>query len=115
VGSRSGANAVAVWMIMRTYGSAGWKAKIEKLQKKTDRLCSNLDERGVEYFRNPDVNIVTIKSEYITPKLAEKYLLVPDAHGDNAKWFKIVVMDHVQQGLLDRFLLDLDAELQARK
>ncbi|PWL29784.1 aminotransferase class I/II-fold pyridoxal phosphate-dependent enzyme [uncultured Roseivirga sp.] len=115
VGSRSGANAVAVWMIMRTYGSAGWKAKIEKLQKKTDRLCSNLDERGVEYFRNPDVNIVTIKSEYITPKLTEKYLLVPDAHGDNAKWFKIVVMDHVQQGLLDRFLLDLDAELQARK
>lgn len=115
VGSRSGANAVAVWMIMRTYGSAGWKAKIEKLQKKTDRLCSNLDERGVEYFRNPDVNIVTIKSEYITPKLAEKYLLVPDAHGDNAKWFKIVVMDHVQQGLLDRFLLDLDAELQAAK
>ncbi len=115
VGSRSGANAVAVWMIMRTYGSAGWKAKIEKLQKKTDRLCSNLDERGVEYFRNPDVNIVTIKSKYITPKLAEKYLLVPDAHGDNAKWFKIVVMDHVQQGLLDRFLLDLDAELQARK
>ncbi len=115
VGSRSGANAVAVWMIMRTYGSAGWKAKIEKLQKKTDRLCSNLDERGVEYFRNPDVNIVTIKSEYITPQLAEKYLLVPDAHGDNAKWFKIVVMDHVQQGLLDRFLLDLDAELQARK
>ena len=115
VGSRSGANAVAVWMIMRTYGSAGWKAKIEKLQKKTDRLCSNLDERGVKYFRNPDVNIVTIKSEYITPKLAEKYLLVPDAHGDNAKWFKIVVMDHVQQGLLDRFLLDLDAELQAHK
>ncbi|KYG77787.1 cytochrome D ubiquinol oxidase subunit I [Roseivirga spongicola] len=115
VGSRSGANAVAVWMIMRTYGSAGWKAKIEKLQKKTDRLCSNLDERGVEYFRNPDVNIVTIKSKYITPKLAEKYLLVPDAHGDNAKWFKIVVMDHVQQGLLDRFLLDLDAELQTRK
>lgn len=113
VGSRSGANAIAVWMIMRTYGSAGWKAKIQKLQKKTDRLCSNLDERGVSYFRNPDVNIVTIKSEFISPKLAEKYMLVPDAHGDHVKWWKIVMMDHVQQGLLDRFLMDLDSELLA--
>jgi len=111
VGSRSGANSIAVWMIMRTYGSAGWKVKIEKLLKKTDRLCSNLDERGVSYFRNPDVNIVTIKAEFISPKLAAKYMLVPDAHDENVKWWKIVVMDHVQQGLLDRFLMDMDSEL----
>ncbi|WP_420385099.1 pyridoxal-dependent decarboxylase [Roseivirga sp.] len=115
VGSRSGANAVAVWMIMRTYGSDGWKAKIQKLLSKTSRLCSSLDERGIEYFRNPDVNIVTIKAEYISAELASKYMLVPDAHGDDVKWWKIVVMDHVQQGILDRFLMDLDAERVAAK
>ena len=30
IGSRSGANAIAVWMIMRTYGSDGWKMKIRE-------------------------------------------------------------------------------------
>ena len=111
VGSRSGANAIAVWMIMRTYGSDGWKAKIARLINKTTRLCSNLDERGVEYFRNPDMNIVTIKAKYISKELAHKYMLVPDVHDAKVKWWKIVVMDHVTQGLIDSFLADLDTNL----
>lgn len=111
IGSRSGANAIAIWMIMRTYGSDGWKAKIQRLLAKTSRLCSNLDERGVEYFRNLDMNIVTIRAQYVSPALAHKYMLVPDAHGDDVKWWKIVVMDHVRQGIIDAFLNELDAEL----
>lgn len=111
VGSRSGANAIAIWMIMRTYGSDGWKSKIQQLLKKTDRLCSDLDERGIKYFRNPQMNIVTIKSEYVSHKLADQYMLVPDAHGDDVKWWKIVVMEHVKQGVVDSFLQDLDAEM----
>jgi tyrosine decarboxylase/aspartate 1-decarboxylase len=107
VGSRSGANAIAVWMIMRTYGSDGWKAKINHLMKRTSRLCDDLTERGVEYFRNPKMNIITIKAKYISSALAAKYLLVPDSH-DDAKWYKIVIMDHVTQGFIDRFLNDLD-------
>jgi glutamate/tyrosine decarboxylase-like PLP-dependent enzyme len=112
VGSRSGANAIAIWMIMRTYGSDGWKAKIKGLLNKTARLCSSLDERGVEYFRNPDLNIVTIRAQYITEELAHKYMLVPDVHDATVKWWKIVVMDHVKQGLLDQFLADLDDSLK---
>ncbi|MBO3699552.1 pyridoxal-dependent decarboxylase [Roseivirga sp. E12] len=110
VGSRSGANAIAIWMIMRTYGSDGWKSKIQKLLRKTDRLCADLDQRGVEYFRNPQMNIVTIKSQFVSAKLANEYMLVPDAHGDNVKWWKIVVMEHVKQGVIDSFLMDLDLE-----
>ncbi len=110
VGSRSGANAIAIWMIMRTYGSDGWKAKIQRLLAKTSRLCSDLDERGIEYFRNPEMNIVTIRSRYVSPELADKYMLVPDAHGNDVKWWKIVVMDHVKQGTIDSFLSELDAE-----
>lgn len=110
VGSRSGANAIAIWMIMRTYGSDGWKAKIQRLLAKTNRLCNDLDERGVEYFRNPDMNIVTIRSRFVSQELADKYMLVPDAHGENVKWWKIVVMEHVKQGIIDNFLSDLDLE-----
>lgn len=112
IGSRSGANAIAIWMIMRTYGSDGWKAKINRLLDKTSRLCSNLDERGVEYFRNPDMNIVTIKSKYVPVELAQKYMLVPDVHEGKNKWWKIVVMDHVKQGIIDCFLSDLDVYLK---
>lgn len=112
VGSRSGANAIAIWMIMRTYGSEGWKDKIQKLLTKTDRLCSDLDDRGVSYFRNPLMNIVTIKAEFVTSDLAHKYMLVPDVHGNGVKWWKIVMMEHVKQGVVDSFLSDLDNELK---
>ena len=111
VGSRSGANAIAVWMIMRTYGSEGWTVKMKKLLSKTDRLCADLEARGVAYFRNPHMNIVTIRSKYVKADLAKKYMLVPDVHGDDAKWWKIVVMDHVKQGVIDSFLVDLDLAL----
>jgi tyrosine decarboxylase/aspartate 1-decarboxylase len=107
VGSRSGANCIAVWMIMRTYGSEGWKDKIRKLLSKTDRLCSQLDDLGITYFRNPLMNIVTIKSEFIDPRIAEKYMLVPDKHEGKPDWFKIVVMEHVTHGQLDNFLVEL--------
>ncbi|SNS76975.1 L-histidine carboxy-lyase (histamine-forming) [Ekhidna lutea] len=107
IGSRSGANAIAVWMIMRTYGSEGWKMKIKKLLEKTDRLCEQLDAKGIGYYRNSSMNIVTIKSEYIDSKTAQDYLLVPDTHDGQPNWYKIVVMDHVTQGLLDRFLLEV--------
>ena len=112
IGSRSGANAIAVWMIMRTYGSDGWGAKVQNLLAKTSRLCDNLTERGVDYFRNPEINIIAIKGEFISSRLANKYLLIPDSHDSNVKWWKIVIMDHVKQAVIDNFLNDLDAEMK---
>lgn len=112
IGSRSGANAIAVWMIMRTYGSEGWKMKIKKLLEKTNRLCEQLDHKGIAYFRNPAMNIVTIKAEHIDPKTAQQFLLVPDNH-ENPNWYKIVIMEHVTQGLLDRFLMEVHSKASA--
>jgi len=109
-GSRSGANAVTVWMTLMIHGSAGWTVKMEHLLDKTSRLCSKLDKMGVEYFRNPNVNIVTIKSKYISDQLAKKYHLIPDNSEGGAEWWKIVVMQHVKQGFLDAFLTELKAE-----
>ena len=111
VGSRSGANAIAVWMIMRTYGSEGWKLKINKMLEKTNRLCDHLTDMGIEFYRNPYMNIVTIKSHQIDPQVAHDFILVPDTHDKQPNWYKIVVMDHVTQGQLDKFLLQIQPSL----
>lgn len=110
VGSRSGANAIAIWMILRAYGSQGWKSKIEELLDRTEWLCGQLDNRGIDFYRHPKMNIITLKPDKIPTTLAEKYFLVPDDH-QSPSWWKIVVMDHVTEGVLDNFLFDLDQGL----
>jgi glutamate/tyrosine decarboxylase-like PLP-dependent enzyme len=94
IGSRSGANAVAVWMILMKNGPYGWQEKIFILQKRCQWMCDQLDKIGVNYYRNSFSNIITIRSEFVEETVAKKYGLVPDNH-KNPKWFKIVIMDHV--------------------
>jgi tyrosine decarboxylase / aspartate 1-decarboxylase len=106
-GSRSGANAVAVWMILRIHGSNGWTVKMLNLIDKTSRLCSKLKSLEIEFFRNPYVNIIAIKSKYISKEIADKYHLVADSYESKPKWYKIVIMPHVKQGVLDSFINDL--------
>jgi glutamate/tyrosine decarboxylase-like PLP-dependent enzyme len=106
-GSRSGANAVAVWMILFTYGPNGWFEKVSVLQMRTQYLCKKLDELNIEYFREPFMNIVTIKSGFIPEALASAYHLVPQTHTGTNQWYKIVVMDHVQVEHLTTFIEDL--------
>ena len=108
-GSRSGANAVAVWMILFTYGPNGWFEKVSVLQMRTQFLCNQLNAMQIQYFREPFMNIVTIKSEYIPTKIAEKYGLVPQQHDENNQWYKIVLMDHVEVEHLTTFIEDLMA------
>lgn len=107
IGSRSGANAISIWMILSTYGPYGWKEKIFILQKRTGWICDQLDQRGIDYFRGPFSNIVTIKADQISHSVAHEYGLVPDNH-DDPEWFKIVVMDHVLIEKLEQFLFALD-------
>lgn len=106
-GSRSGANAIAIWMILMTYGPYGWFEKINKLLYRTDWCCTQLDKMGIKYYRYPKMNIITIKAEHIPHEVAMKHGLVPDAHGDNPKWYKIVVMDHVEVEYLEQFIADI--------
>lgn len=109
-GSRSGANAACVWMILHMHGSTGWTVKMNHLLDKTTSLCSSLDDMGVEYYRNPYLNIITIKGKYISNALAQKFCLVPDNH-ENPKWYKIVMMSHVKPGILDNFINQLENEV----
>ena len=113
-GSRSGANAVAVWMILFTYGPFGWCEKIRILQMRTEWLCEQLDALHVKYFREPFMNITTIQAEYITPELVKKFDLVPQKHDGNNQWYKIVIMDHVEIDHLMAFITDLKTTLQQK-
>jgi glutamate/tyrosine decarboxylase-like PLP-dependent enzyme len=114
-GSRSGANAVVVWMILMIHGSNGWQAKMEQLIDKKDWVLEKLDKLGVEYYHNPNINIVTIKSKYITPFLMKKYFLVPDTHDNLPNWHKFIIMPHVSQGVLDEFIMDFKTERQIKQ
>jgi hypothetical protein len=60
------------------------------------------------------MNQVAIRSTCITPALAEKYLLVPDTHDGNLRWWKIVLMDHVRESLLEHFRNNLEKEIRHR-
>lgn len=102
-GSRSGANAIAIWMILSKNGPHGWFEKVFILQKRTDWMCEKLDERGITYFRNKFSNIITINANQISADVVTEFGLVPDNH-HNPKWYKIVIMDHVTIEKLDALL-----------
>lgn len=103
-GSRSGANAIAVWMILFKYGPYGWFEKISILRMRTDWLCEQLDRLGFNYYRHPKLNIVTMKSGPIPEAIAHKYDLVPKTHTGDNQWYKIVIMDHVEIQHLEAFI-----------
>src|SRR5690606_18721045 len=109
IGSRSGANAAAVWMILSKYGPHEWTEKIVVLQNRTSWLCKQLDELAIDYYRNPFSNIIAIRSTFISLDLAQRYGLVPDNHS-RPDWYKIVVMDHVSIEKVEPLIQEL-AEL----
>ena len=94
IGSRSGANAIAVWMILVKNGPFGWQEKIFILQKRTEWMCQQLLELNIEFYRYPKANIITIKSKYIKEETAMKFGLIPDNHA-KPQWYKLIIMGHV--------------------
>lgn len=113
IGSRSGANAVAIWMILNTYGPNGWYEKVLILQKRTEWFSKQLDNLQISYFRDPSSNIVTIHSEYVLSSIAEEYGLVPDNH-KNPMWYKVVVMEHVSIEKLEALILSLQESIEEK-
>ncbi len=110
IGSRSGANAIAVWMILVKHGPFGWFEKILLLQKRAEWLCKQLDTIKVEYYRNPRANIIAIRTKHVATDLAKKYGLVPNSH-THPQWYKVVIMDHVSMEKLTSLVDDLKRTL----
>jgi len=105
-GSRNGAQAVSIWMILTTHGPNGWRQNIHSLMNETDRLANSLDDLEIEYFRESNMNIIAIKAQYVPKGLPAKYRLVAD-NFDDPKWWKIVVMPHTKGEAIDNFISDL--------
>ncbi len=110
VGSRSGANAVAVWSILFSYGAHEWFERIAVLQMRTDWLCKQLDRLNFAYFRDAAMNVVTLRARPELERLAGEFTLVPQEHSTDTKWYKIVVMGHVSLAHLERFVNALESE-----
>jgi glutamate/tyrosine decarboxylase-like PLP-dependent enzyme len=110
IGSRSGANAIAIWMILSTYGPNGWMEKMYILQKRAEYLAKELNNLNVEFYKHPSSNIITIKSSFLSQEITQRFGLVPDNHHD-PRWFKIVVMEHVTLEKINLFLTSLKKTL----
>ena len=107
IGSRSGANAVATWMILVKNGPYGWTEKVLILQNRTDWMCKQLDNLSLQYYRHPHANIIAIRSVCISDVVAEKFGLVPNDH-ENPSWYKLVIMEHVTIEKLKMLLDDIE-------
>jgi hypothetical protein len=95
-------------MILMTYGYYGWQERIEVLNRRTDRLCEQLEKKNIRFFREPKLNIVTLLSKDVNKNVCEKYGLIPEEHNDDNLFWKIVVMQHVDLNLIERFLKEIE-------
>jgi len=105
-GSRSGANTIAIWMMLQAYGSEEGEKFCKGLIELTDYLCLELDKLHVNHYRNKFMNVVAIDSKNFPKEIAEKYHLQADDHEDETKqkWWRLVVMEHVNKKMINRFL-----------
>lgn len=109
-GSRSGANAIAVWMVLHTYGSEGMKTRMNALVDRTTELCDRLVQQGIEFYRNSFMNIIAINASCISPDIAKKYFLVADNYDAHVNWWKIVMMPHITRGMMDALINDIQKQ-----
>ena len=91
-------------MILFSYGYFNWFEKINTLLLRTQWFCEQLDSLNIEYYRNPFMNIVTLKSQYVPADIAHTYGLVPDTHDGFNKWYKVIMMSHVEIDDLSKFI-----------
>lgn len=108
-GSRSGTNAIAVWMILRSWGSDGGRDFCLELVERARHLCEGLERLEIPHFRAPSMNVVALAASRVPSWIAAKYRLVPDSHEGSPEWWKVVSMPHVELQHIDALLSDLEA------
>lgn len=109
-GSRSGANAVAVWMILQTWGYEGGRRFVSDLAQRAQDLSNDLNDLGIRTVHTDGMNVVAMRDEDVPRPLSERLLLVADRH-DAPEWRKIVVMEHVTDQAIASFLEEIGRAL----
>ncbi len=110
VGTRSGASAIAVWAVMNHLGREGYRKIIKKCMRLTLKLAEEIPKiSGLNVTTWPTMNIVGLKSDsFSVRRLAEELRLRKWAVALFPKHIRIVVMPHVEESHVERFLQDLN-------
>lgn len=106
-GTRPGANALAVWVLLKHLGFEGYKAIVKEKMELARWFAGELKKiPGIYLIREPVLNIVSFSSEKLEELENE---LKARGWGISAHrgYIRIVIMPHVKREHLEAFLRDL--------
>ncbi|WP_175059002.1 tyrosine decarboxylase MfnA [Thermococcus sp. 2319x1] len=106
-GTRPGANAIAVWALLKHLGFEGYKRVVKEAMENARWFAEQIKSlRGVYLIREPMLNIVSFGSKKLGKIEAE---LKARGWGISAHrgYIRIVMMPHVKREHLEEFLKDL--------
>ncbi|AHL22959.1 tyrosine decarboxylase MfnA [Thermococcus nautili] len=106
-GTRPGANALAVWAMIKHLGFEGYKEIVRKAMELSRWFAGELKKiPGVYLIREPVLNIVSFGTEnleWVEEELKRRGWGISAHRG----YIRIVLMPHVRRGHLEEFLRDL--------
>lgn len=110
VGTRSGASAVAVWIVMKHLGRKGYRKIVKNCMRLTLKLAREIPKiAGLRTATEPTMNIVGLKSEeFDIRRIAEELRLRKWAIALFPHHIRIVIMPHVQEPHIEELLQDLN-------
>jgi len=110
VGTRSGASAVAVWIVMKHLGREGYRKIVKNCMRLTLKLAREIPKiEGLRTATEPTMNIVGLKSdEFDVRRIAEELRLRKWAIALFPHHIRIVIMPHVQEPHIEELLQDLN-------
>jgi tyrosine decarboxylase/aspartate 1-decarboxylase len=110
VGTRSGASVIAAWAVMKHLGREGYVNIIRRCMRLTLRLAKEIPKiKGMSTVAEPSMNVLGLKSDRfdihrIAQELRHKGWAVSLFPGH----IRVVVMPHVHEDHVEKFLGDLD-------
>jgi tyrosine decarboxylase/aspartate 1-decarboxylase len=109
VGTRSGASAIAVWAAMKHLGREGYTKIVERCMRLTLKLTEEIPKiKGLSVVTEPTMNVAGIESPTFNIRtLAEELRRRKWAISLFPHHIRIVIMPHVQENHIDKFLQDL--------
>ena len=106
--SRSGASPLKFWWLIQSVGEQGWSKQANDIMEKTAYLKQELERIGWPCWHNEYSNTVFFKRP--SKELQEKYIL---ANGYDKRFggelSHIVVMQHTEKTVIDKFIADLQS------
>jgi tyrosine decarboxylase/aspartate 1-decarboxylase len=110
VGTRSGASVIATWAVMTHLGREGYRRIIRRCMRLTLRLAEEIRKiEGMATVTEPTMNIVGLESDrFDVQRIAQELRLRGWAVALFPNHIRIVVMPHVHEQHIERFLEDLN-------